>query len=266
MIFDPLRIRAGLLADDQAMLRRHIDRTEASTKSPLGNTALSDFHFVTRAWLVGLHKEVEPIVPRALAWLDRAIEEREVMGECPSLHQRRLHWARAMGKWMQQAVNAQDDWAATMALERAYWIEEKHPIGSNWVVNYCLDDYMACAVQAGRYADGIQTYESLVGAKKLSLGKVRKPRDYAYALCLQQVQARFDEKDLFEAGRRVLQANLDDPWLGRGQSLEGATWLKIVYWDSDLRAGRTPALTPLQTILKAYENMPGVPVPDFVHL
>jgi hypothetical protein len=31
-----------------------------------------------------------------------------------------------------------------------------------------------------------------------------------------------------------------------------------------VRAGRLPTLTPLQTILKAYENMPQVAQPEFI--
>ena len=37
-----------------------------------------------------------------------------------------------------------------------------------------------------------------------------------------------------------------------------ATWLKIVHWHYD------PTLSPLQTILKAYDDMPDVARPAFV--
>jgi hypothetical protein len=43
-----------------------------------------------------------------------------------------------------------------------------------------------------------------------------------------------------------------------GQRQQAATWLKIVYWHRD------ESLTPLQTVLRAYENMPKMPRPDFV--
>jgi hypothetical protein len=42
-------------------------------------------------------------------------------------------------------------------------------------------------------------------------------------------------------------------------------WLKIVYWDRDMDGGRKAQMTPLQTLLKAYENMPKVGIPDFLH-
>lgn len=259
MKFDPERKRLSFI--EGGGLERAAASRELSGK-PIGNYADIDLHSVAYSWLVGLHQEMAPVIPRALGWLDQAIERREVMGPSAAFHQMQLHWARAMGKWMLHGQNAADDWFQALYLEQAYWQDE--PNTAAWTVAHCLDDYMAFAVQAGRYAEGINTYERLVGAKKLSPSKIRKPGEYAYALCLQQGQGLFNEQDIFEAGRRVLQANLEDSWLGRGQSLRGATWLKIVYWDRDLRVGRTPALTPLQTVLKAYENMPGVAVPDFV--
>jgi hypothetical protein len=56
----------------------------------------------------------------------------------------------------------------------------------------------------------------------------------------------------------MLQWNLEGEWLGMGQDKTAAIWLKIVYWHKD------KTLTPFQTILKAYDNMPRVPKPDFI--
>ena len=85
-----------------------------------------------------------------------------------------------------------------------------------------------------------------------------KPREFGYALCLHRARSQFEEEELFEAGRRMLQANLEETWIGAGQNMRAATWLKIVYWHHD------ESLTPLQVILKAYDNMPNVIRPDFV--
>lgn len=94
--------------------------------------------------------------------------------------------------------------------------------------------------------------------RPISLKKVLKPREFGYALCLHRARGQFDEEELFEAGRRMLQANLEETWIGAGQNMRAATWLKIVYWHRD------ESLTPLQVILKAYDNMPNVIRPDFV--
>jgi len=64
--------------------------------------------------------------------------------------------------------------------------------------------------------------------------------------------------DLRKAGHRVPRANLQDIWLGGGQFIRAATWLRIVCWHHDGTAA------PLRSALRAYENMPKVPRPDFV--
>jgi len=238
--------------------------TEFSAAKPMGNIAASKLDDVIVASLLGLHAELAPIIPRVLEWLDYAIDGKEEMWESPSFHPMRLHWARALAKWMSFSANAEADWMEAMNLQKEDWSWGDKPLTPQKIIRERLDDYMAFAVQAGRYAEGIETYERLVGVKKITLGKALKPRDYAYALCLQQTQGKFNEDDLFEVGRRVLQANLEEEWLGRGQSIRAATWLKIVYWDRDLRAGRKPVLGPLQTILKAYDDMPNVPSPGFL--
>lgn len=122
-----------------------------------------------------------------------------------------------------------------------------------------LDDFMAFAFQAGKFEQGISEYEKHLVPKVPSLKKALKPRDFAYALCLHRAGRHiFDEADLLSSGRKMLQAHLQETWLGHGQYLRAATWLKIVYWRHD------PSLTPLQTVLKAYDDMPKVPRPDFV--
>jgi hypothetical protein len=238
--------------------------TEFNATMPMGNIAASKLDDAVVASLLGLNAEIAPIIPRVLEWLDYAIDGKERMGESPSFHHMRLHWARAIAKWMSSSANAEADWMKTIDLEKEDWSWGDKPWSTSKIIRDRLDDYMAFALQASRYAEGIETYERMVGAKKITLSKTLKPRDYAYALCLQQTQGQFNDEDLFEAGRRVLQANLEEEWLGRGQSIRAATWLKIVYWDRDLRAGRAPVLTPLQALLKAYDDMPNVPRPDFL--
>ena len=123
---------------------------------------------------------------------------------------------------------------------------------------------MAFALQAGPQFDGpqraIELYERHTGKQEPgSLKSMRKPRDFAYALAWQATgRAQFDRSELLAAGRRVLAAHLQEDWLGDGQVIRGATWLKLVY------ALHEPALSPLQTILKAYDNMPDVKRPDFL--
>jgi hypothetical protein len=263
MLFNPVRKREVFLEEDRAWLRRRLAQ-EFEVGEPMGNIASSRLDDMIRASLVGLHGDVWPMLPSVISWLDRTIEGDEQFGESVAFHRMTLRWARAMALWLCRDQQSMLDWNEARVFEAAYWKDERRPLTQKEIVGIVLNDYMAFCVQAGRYAEGIEMYERLVGVKKIGLGKVLKPREYAYGVCLQQVRGEYDEQALFEAGRRMLQANLEETWLGGGQGIRAATWLKIVYWDRDVRAGRPARLTPQQTLLKAYENMPNVAVPGFI--
>jgi hypothetical protein len=118
---------------------------------------------------------------------------------------------------------------------------------------------MAYAYQAEKYEEGIAMYEKIRGKSPISLSQTLSPRKLGYAHCLNKLKIKsFDEEKLFDAGRKMLQHNLEGEWLGRGRDILSAIWLKIVYWHKD------KTLTPFQTILKAYDNMPRVTKPYFI--
>ena len=198
-----------------------------------------------------------------MEWLRRAIEADEEFGEERDFHRMTLRWANAIGMWMELGWNAEGDWNEARVFAEASWRYEKRPWPMNQIIRDGLDDYMAFCVQAGEYEAGIQMYEHWVGIKKLSITKALQPREYGYALCLHRERGEFGDAALFDAGRRLLTSHLEEKWLGAGQTIRAATWLKIVYWD---REDRDPILTPLRTVLKAYENMPHVEAPGFIDL
>ncbi|NEJ03337.1 hypothetical protein GR216_36050 [Rhizobium leguminosarum] len=243
------------------MLNFYLD-TEYDNKLPMGNVARSHLNAAIELQLVGFRSEIEAIVHKANRWLENALAHDEKLGANQDLHRTLLHWARAIGTWLEDASNDEGHWDQARLYEEAAWRFEGRPWPRNEIVKSGLDDYMAFAYQSGEHDDGfeagIDMYEHWIGEKPLSLKKVLKPYEFGYALCLHRARGQFDQNELFEAGRRMLQANLEQTWLGGGQYLRAATWLKIVYWDRD------QALTPLETILKAYDNMPNVPRPDFV--
>ncbi|WGS45462.1 hypothetical protein LFL97_22265 [Burkholderia sp. JSH-S8] len=246
--------------------------TQYDPAHPMGNIAQAELGTVIKAWLVGLEKEVAPILPRSVEWLADAIERREKFGSEPNFHLKTLHWAKAIADWMDTGGNSAE-WENARVFEEAAWRNEIRPWPTNEIIRDGLDDYMAFAYQTGDdatpdgmegFENGIQMYEHWVNDKPPSLKKTLKPREYAYALCLYGARPEIADANaytpeaLFDAGRRMLKANLESKWFGAGQFIRGATWLKIVYWKGD------GSLTPLQTILKAYDDMPNVKRPDFV--
>ncbi|MET2526601.1 hypothetical protein [Ralstonia pseudosolanacearum] len=281
MLYDPLRKRK--VAQDGGLAR--LLRTEFDANLPMGNFAAYEIEDVISAWLVGLHNEVSVVIPRSLEWLDSAIKsgEENRFGPLPCIHRVTLHAAKAMGIWMRDSKNDEPTWLIAQTAQAEYMQtgyvkvlgpdkfdyelqrfvpQEVHglPYSSSQIVrDGLLDDFMAFAFQAGQFEQGIVEYEKHLVPKVPSLKKALKPRDFAYALCLHHAgRHKFDETDLLSSGRKMLQAHLQETWLGHGQFLRAATWLKIVYWHHD------PSMTPLQTVLQAYDDMPKVPRPDFV--
>ena len=260
-------------------------RTEYDPAKPMGNIAAYDIHAAVSAFLVRYDQQITPILPRALEWLDKAIEgkEEERFGSLPCSHRVTLHWAKALGQWMYGKGNDEASWKIAQDAQIEYmrtgltkelgpdkfdyklqrFVPQETrglPHSRGMLLTYgILDDFMAFSFQAGQYETAVEEYERHLKPKVPSLKATLKPRAFAYALCLKKLgRARLDDNDLHEAGRRMLQANLEEEWLGQGQDTRAATWLKIVYSHHD------QTLTPLETILKAYDDMPNVPLPDFM--
>jgi hypothetical protein len=265
MGFDPGRQR-WVFSEEGDGLRRLLNSSYAPGK-PKGNYARHDLYSVVESWLVGLSNETAVVLPRAIDWLTLAINEDEELGQDHDYHRATLRTARAMARWMLHQDAAQDDWAQAVIGEAKYWQNPLWNFTPRQIVKESLDDYMAYSVQAGQYAQAIAAYERLGAARVQKLtGKVLKPREYAYAVCLHHEQGLFDEDALFDAGYKMLTSKMDTYWLAVGQSLRAAMWLKIVYWDHDVRVGRTPSLSPLQVVVKAYEHMQDVEMPDYLRM
>lgn len=278
--FDPIRTRE--VTDELIGYRI---RAEYDPASPMGNVAARQIDDAVSAFLVRYDQQTTPILPRALEWLDKAIEgkEEERFGGLPCAHRVTLHWAKALGQWMHGKGNDEASWKIAQDAQIEYmrtgftkvlgpdkfdyklqrFVRQETrglPYSRGMLLTYgTLDDFMAFSFQAGQYETAVEEYERHLKPKVPSLKATLKPRAFAYALCLKKLgRARLDENDLLEAGRRMLQANLEEEWLGSGQYRRAATWLKIVYWHHD------PTLTPLETVLKAYDDMPNVPLPYFM--
>lgn len=258
MKYDPVLMRTKMLEKDDSDPRSMLDYFLARSVTPnaMGNMAASYVDDIIKFWLIGLHNEVAPMLPKIIQWLTTAIEQGEDFGRFPHYNRYLYHSSFALAKWLQSGDAATQGWAATRELALANLTDEVW--GKSKIKTEGLDDYLSVCIQAEQYQAGIDGFEKYHGAKKISLKKTLSPREFGYALCLNEIKPQFAPDDLLAAGRKMLQANLEDhPWLGYGQYSRATQWLKIVYWNNN----RT--LTPLETILKAYDNMPNVARPSF---
>ncbi len=267
------------------MLKFYLE-TSYDPQRPMGNVASHQLAEVICAWLIGLDVEISALIPRSLHWLNLAIEsgEENRMGSIPSFHRRTLHWSKAIGTWLFNGENDQASWKMTQDanlehmkmgftkvrgpdkfdFELQRFVPQELtglPYSSKVILSDgLLDDFMAFSFQAAEYEAAIQEYEKHLAPNVPSFTKALSPREVGYLFCLEKAgREQFDKNKLLGAGQKMLKANLQEKWLGGGQYIRAATWLKIVYgYHGDM-------LTPLQTMLKAYENMPKVSRPDFLN-
>jgi hypothetical protein len=267
MPFDPRIEKEAFLHADRALLRQLLD-TEFKTYRPMGYLASTVLHKLVYCWLVGLHEEIAPVLPRVIGWLDHAIAVRAAAGDAtreaggdvsaeatepgddpPPGLRTNLHATRAMARWLHRGDAACDGWHASLARG-----ERRTTPGQ-----IALDDYLAWCVQAGDHTTGIALIESQLALRASApahavLTRLPRPREFAYAICLHHVRGRFEPAELFEAGKRMLGGCLDEAWLSTGESLRAAMWLKIVY--ADLAAPLDlAAASPLDAVRHAHDHL-----------
>ena len=278
MPFDPRIEKEAFLHADRALLRQLLD-IEFKTWRPMGYLASTVLHKLVYCWLVGLHDEIAPVLPRVIGWLDHAIAARdgnrdatrEARGEARTealpepaddgprgLHIN-LHATRAIARWLHRGDAARDDWHGARCSQAGWHASLARGERRTTPGQVVLDDYLAWCVQAGDYATGIGLIESQLALRASApahavLTRLPRPREFAYAICLHHLRGRFEPAELFEAGKRMLGGCLDEAWLATGESLRAAMWLKIVH--QDLAAPlELAAASPLDAVRRAHDHL-----------
>lgn len=221
--------------------------------------AESHIGWIAMAHLVGLGDRMLDLAPRAIEGIERAVGSGEVVGPDSLAYYALLFEAKALAQWFLTGENHSATWGeafdARLATQRRYADEKLSARDRNSV----LDDVLAVALQAGRYAEGIAFHDNLAGPMRLSLHRIKSPRQLAYALCQRAVgHGPVSDHALARAGHQLLRDHLTEPWLQNGQYLRAAMWLKIVHEVAN------PELKPAEVMLKAYDDMPTVPRPAFL--
>ena len=194
--------------------------------------------------------------PSSVDKIDQAIATNEKNGPSLEGYHAILTEIKALALWLHDANPAIAIWAETHDRYLGYLGEDLAGITGRWLAIH-IDLLMAQAYQAERYAWAVAFFERMVGAKTFNLKRITSPRHVAYAKSLQALDQRFDPADVHAAGRRMLATYLDKHWLSQGQSVRAAIWLKIVHWQPG------SILSPVEVMLKAYDDMPHVTRPAF---
>jgi hypothetical protein len=263
--FDPVQTRESFLGHDRFLLR-FMNEASIAPQKPAGEIARNRLQDALRCWLAGLEDAVEAPLPRYCNWLERAIAIDEYVGARREFHRVSLRTAYALGRWMVSGDAAMSEWRSAAAGELADWNSMERPYGPEAILEHRLEEYLAYCIQSRQFEAGMDELECRIARKRPPIKSVQTPRDYAYAVCRHHARGDYSADELFDAGRRMLQQQLSGTWLGRGHTLRAAMWLKVVYWDRDALRDRKPRLSPRQTVLQAYRNMPRVAMPDFVRI
>ncbi|MEB0089460.1 hypothetical protein QN382_22850 [Pseudomonas sp. 10B1] len=182
-IFDPVVKRKSYIDFTLGFLQG----LEFDPLKSMGNIAAVMISDVVGASLVGMSLDVVYVTPRALGWLDYAIENQETLGLSLNYHQFKLHRAKALGLWMQAGINSEETW---LDAARAIFVCGRHDANvypKNKLRLDYLDDYMSLCFQSGQYEQGVLEFEERSGSKNLnflSLKRALKPREIGYLLCL----------------------------------------------------------------------------------
>ena len=253
MIFNPILIRKNL---DDWMLEATLNARFEDNR-PMGNIAGHLISDVLQAWLVGFGDELHPVVDRAVIWLQKAIVEDEDFGTSRDFHRLTLHWSVALGLWMRDGQLDLASWKKACQF-CGLSMGDSDVYSKSQISREALDDFMALCILAGEYDLAIAEFEKYYGPKQVSMKRVLRPREFAYALCLYKTSRSNDRDVLMDAGRKLLKDNLEEHWIGAGQYRRAATWLLIVHLEDGCNS------PPREIICKAYDDMPNVMRPVFV--
>jgi hypothetical protein len=106
-IFDPVRSRTNGF-NDEALKYKLASQYDAN--DPMGNHGVHGIDEVIRAWLVGRHREIAPMLPRYLEWIDNAFARKEQFGGDQNQYRASLYRAKALGGWMTGDGDLESDW------------------------------------------------------------------------------------------------------------------------------------------------------------
>jgi hypothetical protein len=222
----------------------------------MGSVSESETDWIVQCIVLGLWSHVAGLLASRISWLVKALAEGEQLGESRPFYRCQLLVALGICRWLHSATPAVDTWRQALDEHEAALFEPGTYTTTQ--VTYGLDDYMVLSLLADQPARGVAMYERLRPDKPpLPLRSLRAPRDWGWWACRRRLGEVLDQTALRAAGRRVLRLNLDDPWLGRGQAIRAAMWLMAIYWLDER------SLTPVQTLLRAYDDLPKVQRPDF---
>jgi hypothetical protein len=215
------------------------------------------------AYLLGLEKEVRPILERLVTWMESQSEPDRLIfsgaGHLDGAWWVALYeWRQALGicKWLLRGDHAEPELKAALEADWQGLENAMHAAAARANRREYLSRLLAMALAASAPLLGLKIYDSL-GPKRPS-GLVAPILRFGHWACRHLAEGGARDETFVARGKQMLTESLLPKFFWEGARIEPALWLKAIYFDSGAAA------TPQQAIAKAYDSMPGVERPDFV--
>jgi|EndMetStandDraft_8_1072994.scaffolds.fasta_scaffold115364_2 hypothetical protein len=218
-------------------------------------------------YLIGLSKELRPIVEAHVAWMESEPEpDLLIYTEQGFTYEGWLdsvkEWRQALGlcKWLSRGGRTFSDLASAavadwQVLELASPALKDQARASRR--NY-MDDHLALTLAADAPLIGLKIYDA--AGMKTPMEAATSPVRFGHWACQRLVDRGIRDQVFVSRGREMLNANMLSRFCeGGGDLVQAALWLKAIYFDSGV------AQTPEQTFARAYDSMPDVRQPDFIN-
>jgi hypothetical protein len=200
--------------------------TDFNPSRPMGNVARSTIGIVLSSAFVGMLGEMRGVLPKCKAWLEGAIAQRERLGPSVSYHLSLLSQALAITTWLMDGTVDRHTWAQSAKYDKAA-IQDAKIYSVRDARSLRLDHVVSIAVIAGDFDMAIFEYEESLGKEPVKIGRAVTPRVFSYMVARLGLEPASRE-ELFSWGRKIVASKLDD-WLSRGQFIDAATFVCLVY-------------------------------------
>jgi hypothetical protein len=227
---------------------------DTCAKSPdfPGRLALANMHSIVQAWLLGREADVYEQLATLLQWFELANSADEQFSDAPHFQAAHRNDAWGLALWFSNGVTSKlPHQLAVQQYEIHFQTEGTKPrpgapkfdyaaqryedpeirglrFENEDILHGSLEDYLASCLQCGEFARGAALYEKVGGKTGIADSKIQHALHLGYWLCKRGAAGSIPPAECGTIGTRVLRANLPTRWLGAGQSLRAAYWLRIV--------------------------------------
>lgn len=228
-------------------LARQLD--EVSAKNALTHVAHSNLSSAIHCILVNYDMPAERLARRAAEWLTLAIQKDEPTQRFPVAYKAQRHFDLAICAWLLRGERDEENLRSFLEVKSRHHAAEE-----------TLDkvDVSFGAINLVIVGDDRATLDLLVRAgigPPSSFGAIRTEGQMAYVICRKRLGEAYVDADVDSALAAFLKRHVN-AWLIDGHYMRAALWMKVAHW----REGG--ALSPQETIRKAYDYLPAVTRPE----